>query len=64
MKISWKIWKPGRLKLIQNEDSQGAGLTTVPQSDPRRDQLQLVFRNGEVLIDQTFPEIRQRAQLA
>ena len=61
---SGKRSKAGRLKLIQNEDSQGAGLTTVPQSDPRRDQLQLVFRNGEVLIDQTFPEIRQRAQLA
>ncbi len=53
--------KAGRLKLVRNESSPGAGFTTVPQSEPGEDQLQFVFRNGEVLIDQTFAEIRERA---
>jgi nicotinamide phosphoribosyltransferase len=48
--------KAGRLKLV----AQDGGLTTVPATDPRPDQLQFVFRNGELLIDQKLSEIRQR----
>ena len=49
--------KAGRLKLVY----QDGVLTTVPESDPRPDQLQFVFRNGELLIDQTFAQIRERS---
>lgn len=51
--------KAGRLKVVL-ADRTGV-LTTVPSSDPRPDQLQTVFRNGELLIDQTFEQVRQRA---
>lgn len=51
--------KAGRLKLVL--DDRTGVLTTVPSSDPRPDQLQTVFRNGELLIDQTFEQVRQRA---
>lgn len=52
--------KAGRLKLVK----QGEGLFTVPASDPRDDQLQVVFRNGELLIDQPLSDIRKRAGLS
>ena len=49
--------KPGRLKLVRQDDV----LTTVPESDTRPDQLQVVFRDGELLSDQTLSEIRGRS---
>jgi len=52
--------KSGRLKLV--DDS--LKLTTVPQSDPREDQLQTVFRNGRILVDHTFDEIRKRSAIS
>lgn len=52
--------KAGRLKLVWQEGAHGKVLTTVPYSDPREDQLQTVFRNGKILIDQNFAEIRER----
>jgi nicotinamide phosphoribosyltransferase len=52
--------KAGRLKLVWSEPgSHGKVLQTVPESDPRPDQLQLVFRNGELLIDQNLEQIRE-----
>jgi nicotinamide phosphoribosyltransferase len=56
--------KAGRLKLIRQHGPEGDVLATVPQSDPREDQLQFVFRNGEVLINQTFAKIRERNALS
>lgn len=56
--------KAGRLKLVRQHGPEGDVLATVPQSDPREDQLQFVFRNGEVLINQTFAEIRERNALS
>lgn len=56
--------KAGRLKLIRQDGPEGDVFATVPQSDPREDQLQFVFRNGEVLINQTFAEIRERNALS
>lgn len=53
--------KAGRLKLVWAEGAHGKVLTTVPQSDSREDQLQVVFRNGKILLDQTFAEIRERS---
>ncbi|MDB5336133.1 MAG: hypothetical protein JWN70_1752 [Planctomycetaceae bacterium] len=55
--------KAGRLKLVRQDCSPEDTFITVPESDPRPDQLQFVFRNGEVLIDQTFAEIRARGEL-
>lgn len=50
--------KAGRMKLVR----QDGRLVTVPASDPRDDQMQVVFRNGEMLVDQTFEQIRSRAR--
>lgn len=52
--------KAGRLKLVWQHGAHGAVLTTVPATDPREDQLKTVFRNGELLIDQSLAEIRER----
>lgn len=51
--------KAGRLKLVSQQSPHGAELMTVPFTDPRTDQLQFVFRDGELLIDQTFAQIRE-----
>lgn len=53
-----KTSKPGRLKLVLNERDHGTELVTVPVTDARPDQLNVVFRNGQLLIDQTFAQIR------
>ena len=53
--------KAGRLKSVWSEPgSHGKVLQTVPESDPREDQMQLVFRNGNLLVDQNLDEIRER----
>jgi nicotinamide phosphoribosyltransferase len=54
--------KAGRLKLVHLDGQQRSGFATVPGSDPRPDQLEFVFRNGELLVDQTFAQIRERSQ--
>jgi nicotinamide phosphoribosyltransferase len=59
---SGKRSKAGRFKLVNSQDAEKRTLTTVPASDPREDQLQFVFRNGELLVDQSFSEIRARAK--
>jgi len=57
--------KAGRLKLVWSDrlgllaGAHGKVLQTVPESDPRPDQLQFVFRNGELLVDQTFEQVRE-----
>jgi nicotinamide phosphoribosyltransferase len=53
--------KAGRLKLVHQDGEHGTVFATVPSSDPRQDQLQFVFRNGELLVDQTFAQIRERS---
>lgn len=47
--------KAGRLKLV---DDDGRAVT-VPAHDPRPDLLRPVFRNGELLVEQSFAEIRE-----
>jgi len=49
--------KPGRHKLLL-EDGQYA---TVPQGHPGKDELIEVFRNGRIMRDYTFEEVRRRA---
>lgn len=53
--------KAGRMKLVARDAQPNSPLVTVAANDPRSDHLQFVFRNGELLIDHTFAEIRQRA---
>lgn len=48
--------KSGRFKLVRHEGS----FQTVPASDPRPDALRVIFRDGELLVDQTLAEIRKR----
>ncbi|MBS0204987.1 MAG: nicotinate phosphoribosyltransferase [Planctomycetes bacterium] len=48
--------KSGRLKLVRSEAD--GRLTTVPIADPRPDELQFVYRNGELLLNQSLHEIR------
>ena len=54
---SGKKSKAGRFKLVFADNGE---LITVPATDPRPDQLQVTYRNGIVLIDQNFAEIRSR----
>jgi nicotinamide phosphoribosyltransferase len=57
-----KTSKRGRLKLVLNERDHGTELVTVPVTDARPDQLNVVFRNGQLLMDQTFAQIRAASQ--
>lgn len=54
--------KSGRLKLVYQDGAHGPALITVPENDNRKDQLQLVFRNGELFNEQTLADIRKRAE--
>jgi len=56
--------KSGRMKLVRQESAHADTYTTVPASDPRDDQLVEVFRDGRIVREWTFAEIRQRAQIA
>lgn len=53
---SGKGSKPGILKLVRNTD--GSFETVRKDSDDRPDQLVTVFRNGELLVDLPFSEVR------
>ncbi len=53
--------KRGRLKLIRIEGAHGSVYATVPENHPGQDIMQVVFLNGELLIDQTFRDIRAMA---
>lgn len=50
--------KAGRIKLIRSAEGI---FQTVPENDPRPNELQLVFKNGELLVDQTFAQVRELA---
>jgi len=58
---AWKNSQRGKLALVQDPVSKV--FKTVHPSLAENDMLQEVFRNGEVLVDQTLDEIRQRASL-
>jgi nicotinamide phosphoribosyltransferase len=49
-----KISKKGKMKLIKEGDQ----FKTVNESDPREDHLIEVYRNGKILVDYTFDEVR------
>lgn len=54
--------KAGRLKLVRQEGSHGSVLVTVPESDPREDQLVTVFKNGEILVNHNLDDVRERSE--
>jgi nicotinamide phosphoribosyltransferase len=65
-----KTSKKGRLGVMVQCGVGSCGIRTVPKSvadDPRnigeKNMMQVVYRNGELLVDQTFAEIRERAAL-
>lgn len=58
---SSKKSKSGRFKLVSCANEQGTKFITAPATDPRPDHLESVFRDGELLIDQTFGQIRETA---
>lgn len=53
-----KASKKGRLKLVKDENNN---FITVPESDPRPDQLVTVFENGELKVEYTFDQVRKNA---
>lgn len=62
---SFKTSKKGKMKLVKNPD--GKTFRTVLQSDPDfdivKDELIEVYRMGEILVEHTFEDIKQRALL-
>lgn len=61
---SFKKSKKGRLKLVKNSDGSYRTVTSSdPDFDTVKDELVEVFRIGEILVDWTFEEIRQRASV-
>ena len=63
-----KISKRGRMKLVRKTAPE-ADATSPPQyetvgpEDPRPDEMVEVFRDGRLLVDQTFESIRKRAAI-
>lgn len=56
--------KSGRMKLIREEGERGPAYATVPASDPREDQLVEVFRDGRIVREWSFSDIRERARIS
>jgi nicotinamide phosphoribosyltransferase len=55
--------KEGRLGLVFDCGIGSCGFRTVPEEMARKNELRTVFRNGELLIEDSFAEIRERAAL-
>lgn len=58
-----KASKKGRLKLVWDIGAHGKTLTTVNESDPREDVLQVVFENGNIVKDYTWDEVKANAEI-
>ena len=56
---SSKKSKKGRFKLLKDDNFN---FTTVPIDTPGEDQLRTVFKNGELLIDDSFEDIKKRTE--
>ena len=55
--------KKGRLTVERDESTGKLVTITEGKGDPSRDVLITVFRNGELVIDQPFSQIRERAAI-
>ena len=63
LKPSFKKSKQGRLKLVKNEDGTYRTVTSRDADfDSVHDELVPVFQDGEILVEYTFEEIRERVQ--
>lgn len=63
LKPSFKKSKQGRLKLVKNEDGTYRTVTSRDADfDTVHDELIPVFENGNILVEYTFEEIRERVQ--
>ena len=61
---SFKKSKQGKLKLVKNDDGTYRTVTSMDADfDSVTDELVEVFRNGEILVDYTFEEVRERAKI-
>jgi len=63
--ISFKKSKKGLMKLVKNDNNEYTTLlkTDYPlMFDDMKDELITVFEDGELLVDYTFEEIRERAK--
>jgi nicotinamide phosphoribosyltransferase len=58
-----KASKKGILKLVRHEGAHGATLITVPENDPRQDELVEVFRDGEIVKAWTWDEVKANARI-
>jgi nicotinamide phosphoribosyltransferase len=61
---SFKKSKQGKLKLVKNDDGTYRTVTSMEaEYDSVTDELVEVFRMGDILVDYTFEEIRERAKI-
>ena len=61
---SFKKSKQGKLKLVKNDDGTYRTVTSIDADyDYVKDELVEVFRMGEILVDHTFEDIRERAKI-
>jgi nicotinamide phosphoribosyltransferase len=61
---SFKKSKQGKLKLVKNEDGTYRTVTSMEADyDTVKDELVEVFRMGEILVDWTFEEVREKAKI-
>jgi nicotinamide phosphoribosyltransferase len=61
---SFKKSKQGKLKLVKNDDGTYRTVTSMEADyDSVTDELVEVFRMGDILVDYTFEEIRERAKI-
>lgn len=61
---SFKKSKQGKLKLVKNDDGSFRTVTSMDVDfNTVQDELVEVFRNGEILQDWTFEEIREKAKI-
>ena len=58
-----KVSKAGRMKLVRTEGPHGPTFRTVGISEPGQDELVEVFRDGRIVREWTFQEIRHRARI-
>jgi nicotinamide phosphoribosyltransferase len=56
--------KSGRMKLVKTEGPHGPAYQTVKSREPGEDQLVEVFRDGRIMKDWTFAEIRERGKMS
>ncbi|MEK6880303.1 MAG: nicotinate phosphoribosyltransferase, partial [Nanoarchaeota archaeon] len=60
---AFKKSKKGRLGLFVDENNKFETKAMISKEDEEKNVLQTVFENGELLFEQSFADIRERAKL-